>query len=115
MFKFIRAVFRFGLSTFFLIPIFAQAGGQCIQTGNTVSFMGLDGYDSTLKQGSVYLSVGSTANQCGCTHVRFKPHNTDTDDALAIAMAARVAGITLRIDLLDSDSCDSAYRIYLEG
>lgn len=87
---------------------------QCIQQHNAVTFTGLDGYDTALQQGSVYLSISGGDNNCGCSFVRFYPTKTDTDAALSLAMAAKLSGSKVRIDLTKAGDCDSAHRIYIE-
>uniref|UniRef100_UPI00078111ED hypothetical protein n=1 Tax=Endozoicomonas arenosclerae TaxID=1633495 RepID=UPI00078111ED len=81
---------------------------SCTETGNKVGFMGLDS-----SNGTVYVSTESS-KKCGCASFRFKESNTDTKMALSILMAARTSSISVRIDLIDKDDCNSAYRIYLE-
>ena len=86
----------------------------CSQTDNQLS--GLVGLDSST--GFVFASLKSEGNGCGCSHVRFKPQNTEVDMALSILMAAKVSSDKVRVDFKDSSegvaNCDSGYRVYLQ-
>ena len=82
---------------------------QCVQTSNIVTFTGLDS-----SNGTIYAALKDGNNNCNCSSVRFKPENTNTEMALSILLAAKVAKNKVRIDLMDEKSCDTAYRFYLE-
>jgi len=88
----------------------AVAVTQCVQNNNKVGLVGLD---SPL--GTVYAGVSEHDNKCGCASFRFTDANTDKDMALSILLAARMSQKKVRIDLLDSTNCDSAYRVYIEA
>lgn len=81
----------------------------CTQNNNQVGFAGLDDI-----HGRVYAAVSGHNNDCSCNSFRFTPANTDHKMALGILLTARISGETVRIDLLDSADCDSAYRVCLE-
>lgn len=84
-------------------------GGQCAQNNNELSFLGMvDG------QGMLYAQLNSTTNECSCSVVRFKTENTDTKMVLSILLAARMSSNKVRVDLLDSTDCDSAYKVYIQ-
>lgn len=92
-----------------LIILTGSVKAQCVQTSNTVTFTGLDA-----SNGTIYATLKDGNNNCNCTAVRFKPENTNTEMALSILLAAKIAKNKVRIDLIDEKSCDSAYRVYLE-
>lgn len=83
---------------------------QCVQTSNIVTFTGLDSSNGTI----YYAALKDDNNNCNCSSVRFKPETTNTEMALSILLAAKVAKNKVRIDLMDEKSCDTAYRFYLE-
>ena len=82
----------------------------CVQTGNELN--GLVGLDSST--GNIYANTSSIKNQCSCSEVRFKVANTDTNMALGILLAAKMAGKTVRVDLNDPTDCNTASRVYIE-
>lgn len=96
----------------FITLVFVSNGAysRCIQNNNEL--LNLVGLDSA--SGVVYATTTSSSNECSCSHVRFKPENTDTKMALSVLLAARMAGKEVRIDLIDASDCNSAYRVYLE-
>lgn len=83
---------------------------DCVQNNNILS--GLVGLDSSV--GTIYASVSSSSNECSCTNVRFTEANTDTNAALSILLAAKMAEKKVRIDLLDKTNCNTAYRVYIQ-
>lgn len=95
-------------SIMIVAPSFASAGA-CTQTNNKVGFVGLDS-----SGGSIYVDVSEHSDQCGCNYVRFLPENADTDKVLSILLAARLAEKRVRIDINNSESCNTGYRVYLQ-
>ncbi|NOU49339.1 hypothetical protein HG263_02095 [Pseudoalteromonas sp. JBTF-M23] len=86
-----------------------EAYAACTQNGNSLpKLVGLDGSD-----GKVYADIESSGNECNCKYVRFLPENTDTNKALSILLAAKMANKKVRIDLSTSENCNSAYRVYI--
>ncbi|TVZ37143.1 hypothetical protein P886_1484 [Alteromonadaceae bacterium 2753L.S.0a.02] len=96
------------LALLFGIPGVAIAG-TCAQSNNKVGFVGLDSAG-----GAIYVDVSEHSNQCGCNYVRFYPENSDTDKVLSILLAARLTEKRVRIDINDSNSCNSGYRVYIQ-
>jgi hypothetical protein len=86
-----------------------SAFALCVQNNNSLD--GLLGLDST--GGNVFAAITSTTEECGCTQVRFKTANGDTKMALSVLLSAKLSGKTVRIDLVESGDCNSAYRVYL--
>lgn len=86
------------------------ANASCVQTGNVLD--GLVGLDSSTS--TVYARTNSIKNQCSCSSVRFKFANTNTNMALSILLAAKMAGKTVRVDLNDPSDCNTASRVYVE-
>ena len=82
----------------------------CVQRHNTIGMVGLDSGQS----GVVYASVSNHDDACGCNDYRFKPENTDTKSALSILLSAKVSGQAVRVDVQDSNDCNTAFRVYLE-
>lgn len=82
---------------------------KCVQNNNTVTFTGLDDAN-----GTIYASLRDSNNKCNCTEVRFKPENTNTEMALSILLTAKISKTKVRVDFLEENSCNTAYRIYLE-
>jgi hypothetical protein len=90
-------------------PMKALAVEQCAQNNNAIGLVGLDSHD-----GMVYAAVSSDSNECGCASVRFNPHNgVDVDKALSVLLAAKGMNKRVRVDLHNSQDCDSAYRAYI--
>ncbi|GAB1624098.1 hypothetical protein AAOGI_41480 [Agarivorans albus] len=87
---------------------FVNSAEHCVQNYNTIGLVGLDN-----PNGSLFASVSGHNNGCGCNYVRFYSKNTDTDKALSILTAAKLANKKVRIDLSDKNNCNSAYRVYL--
>ena len=87
----------------------ACAAETCSQNRNELN--GLVGLDSRAK--TVYASVLSSSNECACSSVRFLEANTDTKMALSVLLAAKMANKKVRVDLLDKNDCNSAYRVYV--
>lgn len=87
-----------------------NANSVCVQNNNELTgLVGLDGGN-----GLVYATTTSVNNECACARVRFRPENTDTDKALSILLSAKMANMKVRIDLLDENNCDSAFRVYIQ-
>jgi hypothetical protein len=105
--QFITVVMLFSLSSIAMAD-------QCVQNNNKVGFVGLDSTDGGTRQGNLFVSVSNHNNGCGCSHFRFYSGNTDTKSALSILLTARTTEKPVRIDLLDSTNCDSAYRVYIQ-
>lgn len=100
----------FGCATLLMVLFFStNVYAGCVQNYNELS--GLVGLDNP--NGTVYADVKSASKECGCTNVRFYPTGTNTEMALSILMAAKVAGKKVRIDISDEDNCNSAYRVYI--
>lgn len=81
----------------------------CIQQNNSLT--GLVGVDNAA--GTVYAALTSSSNECSCTGVRFTASNADTEKALSVLLAAKMADKKVRIDLLTAGDCNTAYRVYL--
>jgi len=82
---------------------------QCLQSNIK---LGLVGVDST--SGALHAAVLSSNHECSCQHIKFLPENAETKSVLGVLLAAKVANLPLRIDLLQSNDCFSAYRAYIE-
>lgn len=95
---------------FFIFMHSASAEQFCAQYGNRLT--GIIGLDSS--NGVIYTNISSSTNECSCTQARFHPDNTDTDKALSILLAARLAEKTVRIDFLEGQGCNSATRVYIQ-
>lgn len=73
------------------------------------------GLDSGGVDGLVYSGVSTSSTQtCNCTSVRFHPDRTNTDKALSILLAAKLAGKKVRVDLQEEGNCNTAYRVYMQ-
>ena len=90
----------------------------CSQANNSI---GLLGFDYTPVSGTVpektniYASLLNHSNlHCGCTEVRFEEVNTNIDVVLDILLAAKTNFKKVRIDLLDANNCDSAFRVFIQ-
>lgn len=94
----------------FLFSQIAAAQG-CTQNYNTVGFVGMDGQVGD--SGMLYVAVSGHNNGCNKNYFRFKASETDTDMALSILLAAKMAGKKVRIDLKNKDDRNSAYRVYI--
>lgn len=82
----------------------------CVQNNNALSgLVGLDSADNT-----IYATTVSTSNECSCTNVRFRAQNTNTQMVLSILLSAKIANQKVRIDLLDTNDCNSAFRVYVQ-
>lgn len=86
------------------------ATAACSQYNNTLS--GLVGLDSGT--GDLFAAVTSGSSECGCNNFRFKTNNVDTKMVLAVLMSAKSAGKQVRIDVLDQNNCNTAYKVYIE-
>lgn len=94
-----------------LITAFSAGAKECTQNNNVLSgLVGLDGSD-----GRVYTYLQSESNECGCKDARFMPNNADTEKALSILMAAKIADKKVRVDFKDENSCRSGYRVYIQN
>lgn len=98
----------------FILFLVSQAShGQCSQTNNVLSgLVGLDGGTN-----KVYAGVQSQKNECSCSLFRFKADTgigVDTNMALSILLSAKLADKKVRVDILDPEDCNSAYRVYVE-
>ena len=82
----------------------------CAQKNNTLN--NLLGLDSS--SGTIYANISSPTNECSCTQARFSSSNTDTDKALSILLAARLADQQVRIDFIEGQGCNAAVRVYLQ-
>lgn len=56
----------------------------------------------------------SSSGQCSCATIRFTRANTYIKMVLSILLAAKMAEKKVRIDFLDVNSCNSAYRVYVQ-
>lgn len=92
-----------------MLQVGVSSAASCVQTGNSVGLTGLDN-----SNGSVYATITSSSNQCGCSSVRFASANTDTDKALSILLSAKLSQSLIRVDILDENNCDTGYRVYLQ-
>ncbi|KDM92835.1 hypothetical protein [Photobacterium galatheae] len=99
------------LSLILACTVYSQASlaEACSQNYNELP--DLVGLDSS--SGRIFASVRSSTNECSCTHVRFTKENTDTNTALSILLAAKMANKKVRVDLKDKTDCDTAYRVYV--
>lgn len=94
----------------FVFSQFAAAQG-CTQNSNTIGMVGMDGKNGD--SGMVYVSVSGHNNGCNKSYFRFKSSNTDVDMALSVLMAAKMANKKVRIDLINKDDKNSAFRVYI--
>ena len=102
--------FMYKILFFVAFVLFSDmASAYCAQNNNKLD--GLVGVDS--KDGMVYANLSSPTEECGCTSVRFKESNADTDKVLSILMTAKLSDKKVRVDLLDPEDCNSAQRVYL--
>lgn len=105
-----KIVIRFFLFVCMTIISVITWAETCTQNNNRMtSLVGLDS-----SSGVVYASVDSHSNECSCNNFRFKPENTETEMALSILLSAKLADREVRVDLLNADNCDTAYRVYVE-
>lgn len=93
------------------IAISSQAAWAAACSQNSNSLGSLVGLDSS--SGTVYATITSGSNECACAYARFSPSNTDAKAALSILLSAKLANKAVRIDFLDTASCDSAFRVYV--
>jgi hypothetical protein len=102
------------IKSLFLITLLVLSqrtfAATCTQNNNVLN--GWVGLDSSA--GTIYAKTTSSSNECSCTNVRFTQANTNTQMALSILLSAKMAGKAVRVDLLDSNNCNSAYRVYIE-
>lgn len=99
----------FKITLFLVSGVFSNMALACMQQNNTIGMVGLDH-----PSGTIYVKVLSSSNECSCTGVRFTSANTDVEKALSILLAAKLADKKVRIDFLDANNCNSAYRVYLQ-
>ncbi len=92
-----------------LLLSFDTFAAGCTQNNNTLNnYVGVDN-----KAGNIYASLSNGNKTCSCSHARFKPENTNVEMALSILVAAKSANKKVRIDFLDENNCNSAYRVYI--
>lgn len=99
----------FKVALFWVAASLSNIAFGCTQDNNSIAMVGLDS-----SAGTVYVSISSSSGQCSCTSVRFTSANTDTQMALSILMAAKLAEKKVRIDFLQANNCNSAYRVYIQ-
>lgn len=93
-----------------LLALSCNAHSACVQNNNKLTgIVGLDGGN-----GLVYATTTSSSNECSCSNVRFRPENTDTKMALTVLLSAKMADKMVRIDLLDPNDCNSAFRVFVQ-
>ena len=106
MFKALRLITMVAVLS--ILGISNAFAAMCVQNQNKIHLVGLDS-----SNGIVFAQVTDHNNGCGCNYFRFAPENTDTKMALAVLLAAKTSGITVRIDALAAKNCNSGYRVYL--
>ncbi|UTM58314.1 hypothetical protein L4174_005590 [Photobacterium sp. CCB-ST2H9] len=99
------------LSLLLACTVYSQASLAEICSQNYNELPGLVGLDSA--SGNIYATTRSNTNECSCSEVRFTKENTDTDTALSILLAAKMANKKVRVDLKDKNDCNTAYRVYV--
>ena len=100
-----------------MLPILSTTAyaASCVQENNKVGFLGLDSTGGgASNNGNLYVSVSDHNGGCGCNNFRFYSANADTKAALSILLTARMTDKVVRIDLIDSTNCDTAYRVYIQ-
>lgn len=86
------------------------SAAKCVQNDNIIDMVGVDQSD-----GTIYAKRDGTAGNCGCASFRWYPvNNTHTGMILSVLLAAKLSGTPVRIDILDENNCNSAYRAYLQ-
>lgn len=105
-----NGLIKFLFSTALLVFWQISYAATCSQNNNVLN--GWVGLDSSA--GTIYAKTTSSSNECSCVNVRFTQANTNTQMALSILLSAKMAGKEVRVDLLDGNDCNSAFRVYIE-
>jgi len=90
---------------------FAQA---CAQTGNNLTGLVGLGTQADSNDERIFAQLQNSDGQCGCNVARFVNENVNTKAVLGVLLTAKATSSTVRIDFLDRDNCDTAYRAFVE-